>query len=33
MMETEPASLKLFCEHVEKFTGVKKRLKFKKNDE
>ena len=33
MMETDPASLKPFCEHVEKVTGAKNRLKFKKNDE
>ena len=33
MMETDPASLKPFCEHVEKITGAKNRLKFKKNDE
>ena len=33
MMETDPASLKPFCEHVEKVTGERNRLKFKKNDE
>lgn len=33
MMETDPTSLKPFCEHVEKITGAKNRLKFKKNDE
>ena len=33
MMETDPLSLKPFCEHVEKVTGAKNRLKFKKNDE
>ena len=33
MMETDPASLKPFCEHVEKITGERNRLKFKKNDE
>ena len=33
MMETDPVSLKPFCEHVEKVTGAKNRLKFKKNDE
>ena len=33
MMETDPESLKPFCEHVEKVTGCRNRLKFKKNDE
>lgn len=33
MMETDSESLKPFCEHVEKITGEKNRLKYKKNDE
>ena len=33
MMETDPASLKPFCKHVEKVTETKVRLKFKKNEE
>ena len=33
MMETDAASLKPFCEHVEKVTGEKNRLKYKKNNE
>ncbi len=33
MMETDPASLKPFCEYVEQITDTKVRLKFKKNNE
>ena len=33
MMETDAASLKPFCDYVEKITGERNRLKFKNNDE